>query len=45
LGQSLLNLLLQQKQQYDVIGFSRGENRSGRDDFYMFLSTSQIKFY
>jgi dTDP-4-dehydrorhamnose reductase len=33
LGQSLLNLLLQQKQQYDVIGFSRGENRSGRKDF------------
>jgi dTDP-4-dehydrorhamnose reductase len=33
LGQSLLNLLLQQKQQYDVIGFSRGENRSGREDF------------
>ncbi|QTD37229.1 NAD(P)-dependent oxidoreductase [Polaribacter batillariae] len=33
LGQSLLNLLLQEKEKYEVIGFSRGKNRSGRDDF------------
>ncbi len=33
LGQSLLNLLLQEKDKYQVFGFSRGENRSGRADF------------
>ena len=33
LGQSLLNLLLQDSTSYQVIGFSRGINRSGRDDF------------
>ena len=33
LGQSLLKLLLQEKEQYNVFGFSRGKNRSGRDDF------------
>lgn len=33
LGQSLLNLLLQEKEKYQVYGFSRGENRSGREDF------------
>ncbi|MGJ8744719.1 dTDP-4-dehydrorhamnose reductase [Polaribacter sp.] len=33
LGQSLLNLLLQEKEKYQVFGFSRGENRSGRNDF------------
>ena len=33
LGQSLINLLLKEKDVYQVIGFSRGENRSGRDDF------------
>ncbi|UAM98821.1 dTDP-4-dehydrorhamnose reductase [Polaribacter litorisediminis] len=33
LGQSLLNLLLKQKEKYQVFGFSRGENRSGRKDF------------
>tara|TARA_B110001454_G_scaffold218495_1_gene246623 strand:+ start:539 stop:1438 length:900 start_codon:yes stop_codon:yes gene_type:complete len=33
LGQSLLKLLLQEKYTYNVFGFSRGENRSGRDDF------------
>ena len=33
LGQSLLNLLLQEKEKYKVFGFSRGENRSGREDF------------
>ncbi|MDG2194178.1 MAG: SDR family oxidoreductase [Polaribacter sp.] len=33
LGQNLLNLLLEEKETYKVIGFSRGANRSGRDDF------------
>ena len=33
LGQSLLNLLLQEKEKYEVIGFSKGKNRSGREDF------------
>ena len=33
LGQSLLNLLLQEKNVYQVFGFSRGKNRSGREDF------------
>lgn len=33
LGQTLVNLLLQDKEKYKVIGFSRGGNRSGRDDF------------
>ncbi|ARV14888.1 SDR family oxidoreductase [Polaribacter sp. SA4-12] len=33
LGQSLLNLLLKEKDTYKVFGFSRGKNRSGRDDF------------
>lgn len=33
LGQSLLNLLLLEKKQYQVFGFSRGENRSGTNDF------------
>tara|TARA_B100000809_G_scaffold253233_1_gene289003 strand:- start:235 stop:1134 length:900 start_codon:yes stop_codon:yes gene_type:complete len=33
LGQSLLSLLLQEKEKYQVFGFSRGKNRSGRDDF------------
>ncbi|WP_237274799.1 SDR family oxidoreductase [Tenacibaculum ovolyticum] len=33
LGQSLVNLLLKEKQKYNVIGFSRGKNRSGRNDF------------
>ena len=33
LGQSLLSLLLQDNTAYQVIGFSRGTNRSGRDDF------------
>ncbi|REH45014.1 dTDP-4-dehydrorhamnose reductase [Tenacibaculum gallaicum] len=31
LGQTLVNLLL--KEDYQVIGFSRGKNRSGRNDF------------
>ena len=33
LGQSLLGLLSKEKEKYEVFGFSRGENRSGRDDF------------
>ncbi|ARV06259.1 NAD(P)-dependent oxidoreductase [Polaribacter sp. SA4-10] len=33
LGQSLLSLLLSEKDKYEVIGFSKGENRSGRNDF------------
>ena len=33
LGQSLLNLLLQDRSAYQVIGFSRGINRSCRGDF------------
>ena len=33
LGQSLLNLLLKDKDSYKVYGFSRGKNRSGREDF------------
>ena len=33
LGQSLLGLLLKEKETYQVFGFSRGENRSGRNDF------------
>ncbi|MGB0892565.1 MAG: sugar nucleotide-binding protein, partial [Flavobacteriaceae bacterium] len=33
LGQTLVNLLLKDKNSYEVIGFSRGANRSGRDDF------------
>ena len=33
LGQSLLRLLLLQKEEYQVFGFSRGRNRSGREDF------------
>jgi dTDP-4-dehydrorhamnose reductase len=33
LGQNLVNLLLQDKANYEVVGFSRGKNRSGRDDF------------
>jgi dTDP-4-dehydrorhamnose reductase len=33
LGQNLIELLLNEKDKYEVIGFSRGENRNGRDDF------------
>ena len=33
LGKSLLNLLLKEKEKYQIFGFSRGKNRSGRDDF------------
>ncbi|RBW58026.1 SDR family NAD(P)-dependent oxidoreductase [Tenacibaculum sp. E3R01] len=33
LGQSLVSLLLNEKDKYKVIGFSRGDNRSGRNDF------------
>lgn len=34
LGQSLLKLLLIEKNNYEVFGFSKGVNRSGRTDFY-----------
>lgn len=33
LGQNLIELLLNEKDNYEVTGFSRGKNRSGRDDF------------
>ncbi|MBA6156395.1 SDR family oxidoreductase [Tenacibaculum sp. S7007] len=33
LGQTLTNLLLEENEKYKVIGFSRGLNRSGRNDF------------
>ena len=33
LGQSLLNLLLKEKGKYQVFGFSKKQNRSGREDF------------
>ena len=33
LGQNLIDLLLREKEKYQVFGLSRGENRSGRDDF------------
>lgn len=33
LGQTLVNLLLEESNMYEVIGFSRGVNRSRRDDF------------
>ena len=33
LGQSLLNLLLKEPSKYEVFGFSRGANRSNREDF------------
>lgn len=33
LGQTLVNLLLQESESYKVFGLSRGDNRSGRDDF------------
>jgi dTDP-4-dehydrorhamnose reductase len=33
LGQSLLALLLKEKNKYQIFGFSRGDNRSGRVDF------------
>ncbi len=42
LGQSLLALLLKEKEQYQVFGFSRGENRSGREDFnYVSIDLTQ----
>ena len=33
LGQNLLELFLKDPENYKVVGFSRGENRSGRTDF------------
>jgi len=42
LGQSLVNLLLNEKEVYEVYGFSRGENRSGRTDFnYISIDITQ----
>lgn len=42
LGQSLLSLLLKEKDNYEVYGFSRGENRSGREDFnYVSIDLTQ----
>ena len=44
LGQSLLNLLLNEKENYQVFGFSRGNNRSGRTDFkYISIDITQEK--
>ncbi|MEE4000921.1 SDR family oxidoreductase [Tenacibaculum sp. FZY0031] len=47
LGQTLVNLLLEEKERYQVIGFSRGENRSGRSDFdYVSIDiTNEALFY
>ena len=36
LGQNLIELLLKNKGTYSVFGFSRGKNRSGREDFDYF---------
>lgn len=36
LGQTLVKLLLKEKDEYEVFGLSRGKNRSGRDDFKYF---------
>ncbi len=33
LGQNLIDLFLKDKNNYEIFGFSRGENRSGRTDF------------
>lgn len=45
LGQSLLDLLLKDKETYKVYGFSRGKNRSGRDDFsYVSIDLTEEKF-
>lgn len=42
LGQSLLSLLLAEKDKYRVFGFSRGDNRSGRSDFeYISIDITQ----
>ncbi len=44
LGQSLLNLLLEEKDKYTVFGFSRGINRSGREDFiYISIDITEEK--
>lgn len=42
LGQSLVNLLLKEKDKYSVFGFSRGSNRSEREDFtYVSIDITQ----
>ncbi|MDP5104944.1 MAG: SDR family oxidoreductase [Polaribacter sp.] len=45
LGQTLVKLLLQEKEKYQVFGFSKGKNRSGREDFnYISIDlTNEIK--
>ena len=44
LGQSLVSLLLEEKDKYEVIGFSKGKNRSGRNDFtYVSIDITQQK--
>lgn len=45
LGQNLISLLLEEKERYQVVGFSRGVNRSGRKDFtYVDIDiTNEIK--
>jgi dTDP-4-dehydrorhamnose reductase len=44
LGQSLINLLLKEKEVYKVFGLSRGDNRSGRDDFsYVYIDITNEK--
>ena len=43
LGQSLLNLLLQEKENYQVFGFSRGRIEVEEKTFLMFQLILQIK--
>jgi len=44
LGQSLLRLLLKEKDKYQIFGFSRGNNRSGTEDFnYVSIDITEEK--
>ncbi|QMU65284.1 MAG: sugar nucleotide-binding protein [Flavobacteriaceae bacterium] len=36
LGQTLIELLMKEKNQYDIYGLSRGKNRAERDDFHYY---------
>ncbi|CAM1333826.1 SDR family oxidoreductase [Tenacibaculum aestuariivivum] len=47
LGQTLVNLLLLEKNTYNVVGFSRGKNRSDRNDFeYVSIDiTNKVSFF
>ena len=46
LGQSLLSLLLKETEKYQVIGFSKGKNRSGRVDFkYVAIDITNEKLF